>query len=212
MKKLIIAIVLMVSYPTTFAFAQTDSLSSVNLLDDVLLTDTEPAALLPDKILFTQRLLWGQKGLMRNFNAFTLSPVERQKELKIRRTMLVTHQAMGFVTLGAMVAQGIVGARLYNGHIDLKGTHEALAGIVNFTYFSTASLSLFAPPKMLSERKGYSSIKLHKALSIVHLSGMIATNILAGQLETHPGLRPYHKAAALTAFGAYATSMIIIKF
>ncbi len=126
--------------------------------------------------------------------------------------MLATHQILGFATMGAMVAQGIVGAKLYNGNIGLKDTHEALAAGVNFGYFTTASLALFAPPKMLDERKGYSSIKVHKALAIIHFSAMIATNILASQIESHPNLRPYHRAAAYTAFGAFAASMIIIKF
>ena len=126
--------------------------------------------------------------------------------------MLVAHQAMGFLTLGTMIAQGIVGSKLYNGDISLKDTHESLAVAVNFTYFTTASLALFAPPKMFDERKGYSSIKLHKALAIVHLSAMIATNILAGQLESNPELKPWHRATAFTAFGAFAASMIVIKF
>ena len=126
--------------------------------------------------------------------------------------MLVAHQALGFVTLGAMVAQGIVGQRLYNGDRSLRDTHEGLAAAVNICYFTTASLALFAPPKMLDERKGYSSIKLHKALAIVHFSSMVATNILASQLEGNPGLRSWHRAAAYTAFGAFAASMIVIKF
>ena len=192
--------------------AQVDTLQTNNLLNDLTSASTDSVKLLPDHFLFTQRLLWGQKGLMRNFNYFQLSPEEREKELKIRRAMLTTHQILGFATMGAMVAQGIVGAKLYNGNTGLKDTHEALAAAVNFGYFTTASLALFAPPKMLDERKGYSSIKVHKALAIIHLSGMIATNILAGELESHPNLRPYHRAAAFTAFGAFAASMIIIKF
>ena len=168
--------------------------------------------LLPNHFLITQRIFWGRKGLMRNFTYFKLSPAERDKELKIRRDMLVAHQALGLATLGGMVAQGIVGVKLYNGDTRLRGTHEALAGFVNFGYFTTASLALFAPPKMLDERKGYSSIKLHRALAVVHLSGMIATNVLAGMLESHPNLKAWHEAAAFTAFGAYAAAVISIKF
>lgn len=192
--------------------AQNDTIPSVDLLNEITTADKASTPLLPDKILFTQRLLWGEKGLMRNFNHFELTPEKRQRELKVRRVMLVSHQALGFATLAGMVAQGIVGAKLYNGNDNLRGTHEALAGFVNFGYFTTASLSLFAPPKMLNERKGYSSIKLHKALAIIHLSSMIATNILAGQLEGNPNLKPYHRAAAYTAFGSFAASMIVIKF
>lgn len=192
--------------------AQIDTTQTDNLLNDVLSADTDSTALLPDKFLFTQRIFWGKKGLMRNFDYFELTPEKRQNELKIRRTMLVTHQIMGALTLGGMVAQGIVGSKLYNGNYDLKETHEALAAAVNFGYFTTASLALFAPPKMINERKGYSSIKIHRWLAIIHLSAMITTNVLAGELESRPDLRKYHRAAAYTAFGAFAASMIVIKF
>lgn len=210
MKTVLISFVLF--FFTLSIQAQTDPIPSKNLLDDLNLNEDVSSELLPSKIIFTQKLLWGKQGLMRKFDRFELTPEKRQNELKLRRTMLKTHQVMGFVTLGGMLAQGVVGAKLYNGNNDIKGTHEALAGFVNFTYFTTASLSLFAPPKMINERKGYSSIKLHKYLAIVHLSSMIATNILAGQLESHPNLRPYHRAAAYTAFGSFAAAVIAIKF
>jgi hypothetical protein len=202
--------------------AQVDTLQSINLLEELSATTTDTVKLLPDKFVFTQRMMWGERGLMRNFKAFELSPEERQKELKIRRGMLVTHQIMGFTTLGLMIAQGFVGSSLYKGinnsnnyDNSKKDVHEALAAGINIGYFTTASLSLFAPPKMLDERKGYSSIKLHKALAIVHLSGMIATDILAAQLENEePGgpIHRAHRAAAFTTFGAFAASMIVIKF
>lgn len=212
----VLLITLLVALGTLKSQAQKDTTATVDLLGEMNKTAPEKTKLLPDKILFTQRIFWGEKGLMRNFSTFELTPEKRQNELKVRRTMLVAHQVMGMLTLGGMVAQGIVGAKLYNAsgsnYQSLKDTHEGLAAAVNVGYFSTAALSLFAPPKMLNERKGYSSIKLHRGLAIVHLSAMIATNILAGSLEGNPNLRPYHRAAAYTAFGAFAASMIVIKF
>ena len=216
----VVAISSMAQKETTKLKAPKDTTATVDLLGEMNSTTQEKPKLLPDKILFTQRIFWGEKGLMRNFNTFELTPEKRQNELKVRRTMLVMHQIMGTLTLGGMIGQGIVGAKLYSntqkGVFDrsLKNTHETLAGVVNFTYFTTAALSLFAPPKMLNEHKGYSSIKVHRALAIVHLSAMIATNILASQLNGPNGatIRPYHRAAAFTAFGAFAASMIVIKF
>lgn len=209
---LIIAIFALFSAGTR---AQKDT-TSIDLLGEISLAGQQQTKLLPDKIVFTQRMLWGERGLMRNFNAFELTPEKRQKELKLRRTMLVTHQVMGFATLGGMIAQGFVGAKLYkaggNDYERLKDTHEALATAVEVGYFTTAGLSLFAPPKMLNERKGFSSIKLHKGLAVIHLAGMVTTMVLAGQLESHPELKPYHRAAAYSAFGAFAASMIVIKF
>ncbi|MBU1010623.1 MAG: hypothetical protein KKD74_10835 [Bacteroidetes bacterium] len=191
--------------------AQVDQPKSDDLLSEISADDKASIALLPDRFLISQRIFWGERGLMRNFSRFELTPEKRQKELDIRRFMLVSHQVTGFATLAGMVAQGIVGAKLYKGE-NVRDLHTALAAGVNIGYFTTAGLSLFAPPKMLNERKGYSSIKLHKYLAIVHLSSMIATNILAGQLEGNPRLRPYHRAAAFTAFGSFATAMIVIKF
>ncbi len=97
--------------------AQNDSTQTIDLLSEITTEDT--TALLPDHFLPTQRLLWGQRGLMRNFNYFELTPEKRQNELKLRRGMLVTHQVLGFLTLGGMVAQGIVGSKLYNDNYNL---------------------------------------------------------------------------------------------
>lgn len=130
--------------------AQKDT-TSVDLLGELNTSGKVQTKLLPDKILFTQRMLWGNKGLMRNFNAFELTPEKRQHELKVRRTMLVTHQILGFATLGGMIAQGFVGAKLYNAsgndYQKIKDTHEAIATGIEIGYFSTAAMSLFAPPR-----------------------------------------------------------------
>lgn len=197
---------------SNYSLAQIDSTSTIDLsLDEFMLDEPESVVLLPEKMIFTQRILWGNSGLLRNFSYFELTPEKRQRELGIRRNMLGVHQILGFATLGGMIAQGFVGAQLYkNG--DLKGLHEGLGVGVNFGYFTTASLALFAPPKMLSDGKGYSSIKLHKVLGIVHFTSMIATNLLAGPAANNVKFKPYHRAAAFTAFGSFAVSMIVIKF
>ena len=189
--------------------AQQDT-TAVDLLAEL---EEQPAAqLLPKKMLPTQRLLWGEKGVMRRFDRFELTPEKRQQELKVRRFALKAHQAIGLATLGAMVAQGIVGSKLSNGDYSVKDAHEMLAVVVNTGYFTTAGLSLFTPPKAVDERKGFSSIKAHRWLAAVHLSGMIATNILADKAEEGGNLKKAHRAAAFSAFGAYAAAVIVIKF
>jgi len=208
----LLAILLVVMMLPIQGFSQQDSLSSAGLLEELLLLEEKDISLLPDRMMPTQKLLWGEKGLMRNFNHFELTPGNRERELKLRRTMLASHQALGLATLAGMVAQGVVGSKLYDNDYDLLQAHKTLATVVNIGYFSTATLSLFAPPKMIDERRGISSMKIHKALAIVHFSGMIATNVLAQSISSNPDLRPYHRAAAFTAFGAYAASVIVIKF
>ena len=188
--------------------------------DDLLagMTDSTQTAqpLLPHKMIFTQRVFWGPKGLLRVLHVAPLTPEGREKELKVRRTMLVAHQVMGFVTLGGYVLQGILGAKLYNAkgadYTRLYDAHKTSAQFINVSYATTALLSLTAPPKLLADRRGLSSIKLHKYLAIVHITGMIATNVLAGMIDTHPDLKPYHRAAAYTTFAAFATSIIVLKF
>jgi len=202
--------------------AQNDSIKvEDDLLNSLSSDSSNQEKLLPDHMIITQRMLWGEKGLMRNFDAFELTPEKRAHELKIRRTMLVTHQVLGTLTSLGMIAQGFVGSKLYNGDKSVKDLHEGLAAGINIGYFTTAALSLFTPPKMLNERKGFSSIKMHKYLAIIHMTSMIATNILAEQTENEGNLPPskhvlqmrkWHRAAAFTAFGSFLAAEIVIKF
>ncbi|GAB3986863.1 hypothetical protein GCM10028807_05180 [Spirosoma daeguense] len=140
----------------------------------------------------------------------------RAKELKVRRTMLGMHQIGGFVTLAGFIAQGLLGAKLYNAlgqeYVDTKKWHERTATYINIAYGTTLALSLTAPPPVVGARKGFTTIKLHKYLAIVHLTGMVATNVLANMIQDNPELKPYHRAAAYTTFGAYAASIVTLTF
>jgi hypothetical protein len=160
-------------------------------------------------MLLTQRIFWGEKGLLRPISP--LNAVNREKELKLRRGMLVTHQVLGFATLGGMIGQGIVGNKLYNStgsnYRKVKDLHEGLGAFVNITYSTTAVMSLFAPPPLINRDKKLSAIRIHKWLSVVHMSSMIATNLLAESDN-----RKLHRAAAYTAFASYAAAVIAIKF
>jgi len=174
---LLISTILLISAAS--AWSQQDS-TAVDLLAE-LESQQQTAPLLPNSMLITQRILWGNHGLMRNFKKFELTPENRQSELNLRRTMFKAHQVIGFATLAGMIGQGIVGSRLYKGNYDVKDLHEGLAVAVNTGYFTTAGLSLLSPPKAVDERKGFSSIKAHKLLAVLHLSGMILTNVLADE-------------------------------
>lgn len=65
--------------------------------------------LLPERMLFTQRLLWGEKGALRVTGIAKLTEEQRMKELRLRKSLLNVHQVIGYVTLAGMVAQGILG-------------------------------------------------------------------------------------------------------
>lgn len=190
--------------------------SAADLLAGLSDSTTTAEPLLPRKMIFTQRAFWGPKGLLRTMNIAPLTPEGRVKELKVRRTMLVAHQIGGFVTLAGFVAQGILGGKLYSAkgqeYVDLKRWHERTAGIINVTYGTTLALSLTTPPPIVGARRGFTTIKLHKYLAILHLTGMVATNVLAHMIDQHPDLKPVHRAAAYTTFGAYAVSIAALTF
>ena len=197
---------------TLLLFISAAATAQEDLLGQLLKEEKTDSALLPERMIITQRMLWGEKGLMRTSGLAPLGIDQRKREMQTRRLFLKTHQALGFVTLGGMVAQGIVGASLYNGNYKLNDAHEALAAGLNVSYSLTAAMSLFTPPPLIQRDRKISSLKLHKWLSIVHMSGMLATNILAGQIEDRPSLKPVHRAAAFTTFASFAAAVVVIKF
>ena len=163
--------------------------------------------LLPRKMIFTQSLLWGENGLFSKTFISKLSLEQREKELKVRNVMLKAHQIIGYLTLAGMVAQGIMGGRLYNGDYDLYDTHKTLGKWVTASYFTGAGLSLFTPPPLVKKKvKGFNSIKMHKWLAYIHFSGMIATNAWSKEDKD------WHKYAAYSTFASYATAILVFKF
>ncbi len=163
--------------------------------------------LLPERMVFTQSLLWGKNGLFRKTGISDLNIENREKELRIRKNMLNAHQVIGYITLASMVAQGIIGGKLYNGDESLRNTHKTMGNIVNIGYFTGAGLSLFAPPPLINKKvQGFNSIKAHKILATIHFSAMVATNHFKDRNKDT------HKAAAYTAFASYATAVLVIKF
>jgi hypothetical protein len=189
-------------------FCTYNSVSQEKELFDLIITDENATPeLLPERMIFTQRIFWGEKGILRKTGIAPLNLENREKELVIRRKMLKAHQIIGYTTLAAMVAQGIIGGQLYNGDYSLYKTHKNMAKVVNAGYFTGAALSLFSPPPLVNKKtKGFSSIKAHRFLSNIHFSAMVVTNMVADSNKKA------HKAAAYTAFASYATAVIVFKF
>ena len=177
-------------------------------LFDLINEDEKEIELLPEKMIFTQSLLWGKKGLLRKTGISELNLENRQKELRLRKSMLTAHQAIGYLTLASMIAQGIIGGKLYNGDESLRSTHNTMGKVVNIGYFTGAGLSLFSPPPLINKKKskGFDSIKAHKILATIHFSAMVATNHYKHRDKK------IHKASAYTAFASYATAVIVLKF
>ena len=198
-KLLLIAFILSSSY--TFSQEKEDLFSMIE-------QDQKQIELLPEKMIFTQSLLWGKNGLLRKTWVSPLNLENREKELKIRKTMLTTHQAIGYLTLASMIAKGIIGGKLYNGDESFRSTHNTMGKVVNIGYFTGAGLSLFSPPPLINKKKskGFDSIKANKILATVHFSAMVATNHYKHRDKK------IHKASAYTAFASYATAVIVLKF
>jgi hypothetical protein len=194
-------------------------LSADSLLADLSQTDVKEN-LLPERMLLSQRVFWGEKGVFRAVGiAPKLSAENRQKELRVRRKMFKIHQGLGIATAAGMIAQAVVGSKLYNfdassggDYLKLKRTHEGLATGLNIAYGTTALMAFTSPPKQI-HRKGVSNMGIHRALSYVHLTGMITTNVLSNKLESnYEKIKPYHRAAAYTTFASYLAAIAIIKF
>jgi len=183
-----------------------------NLLDELMQEAKPDSALLPPKMLLTQRVFWGENGLLRSTGIAPLNAATRMKELKLRRAMLKTHQVLGFATLGGMLAQGIIGSQLYRGNYKNYELHENLAGVINVTYSLGAITSFLAPPPMLNRDKKLSSVRLHKWLAVGHMSGMIATNILAEMADENAKYKSAHRAAALFTFASFAAATVVVTF
>ena len=201
MIRFLIFFILLLTLSSTFSQEEEDMFSSLRSEAEI---DT---SLLPDRMIFTQRLLWGEKGLMRKMRISTLTVEQRESELKIRRKMLKIHQVIGYATLVGMVAQGFIGSQLYNGNYKLYKTHKLVGNLTSISYFTGAGLSLFSPPPLVNKKtKGLNSIKAHKYLATIHFSAMVTTNFLANKNKK------IHRIAAYTAVGSFATAIIVFKF
>lgn len=174
-------------------------------------TDTSEQALLPTHYLFTQRWLWGANGLMRNFDTFALSLEAREREIEIREKMNQVHRIAGYVSLAGMIGSGITGQMSSKGNEKAKDLHETFTGVTNFTYFGSLAFALFSPPPMRNRTTGFTKLNIHRTLAIVHVTSMLATNILSGMLENNSSLVPYHRIAAITAFSSLFVATVVIK-
>ena len=204
-KKIIInhfSVLIIFLFFSTSVFSQDDLFQ---ILDEE--SEKSKTELLPKRMIFTQRILWGEKGLMRKIKWSPLNIEQREKELRIRRKMLKAHQAIGFVTLAGFIAQGIIGVQLYNGNYSNYKFHKTVGHLTSISYFTGAGLSLFSPPPLINKKiKGFSSAEAHKYLATIHFSSMIMTNIFSNSN------RKLHKLSAYTAFGSYAAAILVFKF
>lgn len=210
--------------PSTSVFSNSisrgESLAFANtILSDTTIQTFKPK-LLPDKMSFLERGLWGENGLMRGIGiASPLTPEVRKHELGVRRTMLTAHQIGGFTTLGLMLATCYYGQRIIDGGADARGkfqsTKNTLVGLTITSYSITALLSILSPPPLI-RRDETSTTTIHKFLAWFHVAGMIITPILASLMDEHKPLNldkaHVHQIAGYITTAIFATAMIVITF
>ena len=207
---IILLFILKIGYSYDFSINKPLFSKPVQLFDNPIQFQ-DSIKLLPEKYLFTQRILWGERGLMRYFNAFKLSPTSRDLEMNIRSVMITSHQYLAFASLIGMVGTGITGQNLYNGNRKIKDLHEGLSTFTNITYFTSLGTILFAPPPRKNRAKGFTKFRIHRAFSIVHVASMLAVNILSDMVGDNYKLKPYHRAAGIVAFSSLFIATVTIK-
>ena len=140
---------------------------------------------LPENMPLQTKLLWSENGLLRKTKLFN---VDRPRELILRKNMLQLHQKLALGTLGLLFAQGYLGSKLENAgsnYSKISDNHALLGNIAIGSYFASAMLSYAAPPAVRYNKK-IDSIRMHRWLSIIHFSGMIALPYL-GKRVSDPG-------------------------
>ena len=208
--------------------AQTDTtkLSEDDLLLQELGANDIKQSLLPEGMGLIRRSLWGEKGAMRKFNYFELTTEKRERELIVRRRMLQTHQALGFVALGGMVGSCITGQIMINTRNGdtqelVKSLHKAAITTTMIAYGATALMQLLAPPPVIIRKnKGWSNMKAHRTLAYLHFSGMVLTplagRLMYGNLSQSPNasdkLRNFHQVSGYITTTLFAGAVIVMKF
>ncbi len=189
--------------------------SSADSLSFDGITESKPK-LLPDKMSFMEKGLWGEHGLVRSIGiASPLTSEVREHELGVRRFMLTAHQIGGFTTLGLMLGAVYYGQRVIDGHRNLGDTHQALVSATIFSYALTGLLAILSPPPLI-RRDEESTTTLHKTLAWIHVAGMIITPILGsmigGRRNFNIDKAHYHQIAGYITTAVFATSMIVVTF
>lgn len=203
-------------HPPAVLFSQEAPPAPASAYAPPALATPDPTDSLPDGMPLNTRLLWGRKGL---FRLLGLAPATRKRELEIRRTMLQWHQRLALVTFAALTTQVILGevlasnrARYYQ---DLQPVHRTLGYATFGLYLTTASLSLGAPPAR-RYTPGFSSIKLHRWLALIHFTGMMLQPWLGRHLRLAPTPASYerrlrtHRWVGRITLGAYTAAFLAI--
>lgn len=191
----------------SFSSAQT---AADSLLNSLTTSDSDNVSLLPDKMPINKRILWGERGLLRTTGILPLTQENREREMQVRRKMLLIHQTAGYVTSALMLGTIIAGQQAYEGKWD-RDVHTAVESAMGISYLATGILSVFSPPPLIIRRdKGFSNIKVHRALAYLHVAGMLTNAVFAQDLARKD--RSLHRAIGYGTAASLFGAMIVMKF
>jgi hypothetical protein len=168
-------------------------------------------ALLPSRLGPMESLLWSEHGFMRRAFDFPLTPDAREKELKVRRSMLTLHQVGGYLTFASMVTTCVLGQMIINGDESLEDAKGAAAGATIAMYFATAALSIFTPPPLV-RRDAWSTTSTHKLLGIFHFAGMVITPIIAPEMGDSKQQRTFHQISGYATTALFGAALLTMTF
>lgn len=132
--------------------------------------------------------------------------------------MLKTHQRMGLITTGPMIATVI--SSFYAGGKSESRTgrdlHTALGSSTAILYGMTAYYAIRAPKISGTETRG--QIKFHKAMAWIHGPGMVLTPILGAMAfdqkskgERIHGIASAHGPVAIVTAGAFGAALLSVS-
>ena len=194
----------------------TDSLDNSNTAAQDSLPPMDKPRLLPKRLSFGEKFLWGEHGLVRTLGIEPpLSPQERMSEIRLRRTMLTAHQIGGFTTLALMLTADYFGQLTIDGDRKAGDINQTIIAATIISYSATGLLAVLSPPPLIRRGEG-GTVALHKTLAWIHLIGMIVTPILGSTIRHHRLFNMdqahSHQVAGYLTTAVLATSMLVIVF
>jgi len=117
-----------------------------------------------------------------------------ERDVKVRRALLLSHQALGFATLAVFAAQLVIGQLNYQDKYgrdgtttdDYKLTHLSL-GVTTATLFGATGIVALAAPNPYPKPIKFDAALVHKLCMAVAAAGMALQIILGPITATHDG-------------------------
>jgi hypothetical protein len=148
----------------------------------------------------------------------TQSDPKRQALLDKRTRMLKTHQKLGLLTAGPLIATVVtsIGAGGKNTSNTDRTVHMVLGAVTSDLYFTSAYFAIRAPRVPGTTTRG--PIRFHKAMAWIHGPGMILTPIFGAiaydqksKGEKVHGVAAAHGPVAIVTAGAFGAALLSVS-